>query len=110
MPRVPHAVRSHRQPWGDPLLGRMQEAGEAAAAVSSRPRVHPRSLKLKGCTDCGAKPAARELHFHHLDPATKTAGVSKLVGRGRAVIDAEVAKTIVLCRGCHRSRHRSASY
>lgn len=47
------------------------------------------------------------LHFHHIDPTTKKANVSKLVHqvRSREQILEEIAKCEVLCANCHAKLH-----
>jgi hypothetical protein len=56
---------------------------------------------LAGCNDCGGPGE----HFHHLDPATKAANVSRLKTASIGVLTTEIEKCIVLCEGCHRARH-----
>ena len=66
-----------------------------------------RELKTtKRCDECG-ETAPECLHFHHIDPTTKSfdlgAGASK--GRSKAAILAELAKCRVLCANCHLKFH-----
>ena len=65
--------------------------------------------KLKSsfkCSKCG-EDHPTTLEFHHLDPNTKKAEVSKLVSEGhkKQTIEEEINKCIVLCANCHRKLH-----
>jgi 5-methylcytosine-specific restriction endonuclease McrA len=59
-----------------------------------------------GCTDCGKQGPVEELHFHHLDPTTKSFNVGDGRSRSRSAVLAEIAKCAVLCRDCHAAVHR----
>lgn len=56
-----------------------------------------------GCKICGESDPI-VLDFHHVDPSTKILPLSHMVARRRSyeVIDAEVAKCVVLCANHHR--------
>lgn len=56
-----------------------------------------------GCTKCDESHPAT-LDFHHRDPKTKLANISKLVksGYGVEILLAEIAKCDLLCANCHR--------
>lgn len=72
-------------------------------------RVRLTALRLLGCTDCGVVPERlRLLHFHHLDPATKLFNISPSSAlRSPALVEAELAKCVVLCWECHAARHKA---
>ena len=62
------------------------------------------------CVSCGFTPASREemmsLHLDHIDPATKSANVSDLIGRSRqtrAILE-EADKCQLLCLPCHMNK------
>lgn len=59
----------------------------------------------RGCLHCGERDG-QCLDFHHRDPESKVAEVSKLarMGIGPALIEAE--KCDVLCANCHAKHHR----
>ena len=65
-----------------------------------------REIKLKsGCTECGYDRVAKNLDFHHRDPATK---LFRLADAGRwnlSQVLAEVEKCDVVCRWCHAKKH-----
>jgi hypothetical protein len=71
-------------------------------------RAHARlldSLRNVPCRDCGAMFPSCSMDFDHRDPQTKTAGVTRLVGRaGISRLLAEAAKCDIVCANCHRSR------
>jgi len=60
----------------------------------------------KVCIDCG-NGDWRVLDFHHRDPFTKIAQVSRLVHTSSSMkrILAEIEKCDIVCANCHRIRH-----
>ena len=60
-----------------------------------------------GCAHCGYKDNPDILHFHHLDPSTKIANVSRMVGKNHSMekIKQEMDKCILLCITCHHKVH-----
>lgn len=65
------------------------------------------ALKARaGCYVCG-EADGRCLDFHHSDPAQKEFAIADGVrrGLGRARLDSEIAKCVVLCSNCHRKEH-----
>ena len=78
-----------------------------ARAVYKVARAYLEGLKEAGCQDCGAKPDdLRKLHFHHTDPSTKVATVAMLLKGSMEALNAEIAKTVLVCESCHAERHR----
>ena len=64
-----------------------------------------RILKTGLC--CAACKATSNLDFHHRDPTTKVAKVSRLASQGRSwsKLLREIEKCDVLCGACHRKLH-----
>ena len=62
--------------------------------------------RLTGCADCGIPLANRKLHFHHLDPASKSFNVSKALTVSLLLLFEEIGKCVLLCDDCHKRRHR----
>ena len=62
-------------------------------------------LTTHPCVHCGETDPI-VLEFDHLDQATKTANIARMVsqGLGTAKIQAEIDKCQVLCCNCHRRR------
>lgn len=58
------------------------------------------ALRGQSCAYCAA---TADLHFHHFDPENKVDHKVWSWSPGRR--DAELAKCIVLCRGCHQRHH-----
>ena len=54
------------------------------------------------CVKCGAR---KDLHFDHIDPATKLDAVTRLLNT-RAKLLIEVAKCQLLCAPCHSEKNR----
>lgn len=79
------------------------KALEEARRRQNRERL--RALKDRPCDRCGAEAEARNMHFHHVDPAMKAAAVSDLVDCSSDVLKAEIAKCELLCAPCHRREH-----
>ena len=68
--------------------------------------------KYKYAMGCAFCPSPGPFEFHHIDPATKVEGISRMVSmdRSKTAIFAEIEKCDILCRMCHdmvheRSRH-----
>jgi 5-methylcytosine-specific restriction endonuclease McrA len=63
-----------------------------------------RDLLNGKCVRCGS---TEDLHFHHIDPTTKVAKVTRLAySRGLGAVLDEAAKCELLCGPCHRSLHK----
>ena len=58
---------------------------------------------MMGCSKCGYKENPDILHFHHIDPTTKIANISRMVGKNHSMerIKNEIAKCKLLCITCH---------
>ncbi len=50
---------------------------------------------------CGYDRTARNLHFHHVDPATKSFAMTMARGKSLAAYAAEAAKCVLVCANCH---------
>ena len=63
--------------------------------------------KSKGCAKCGYKENPDILHYHHINPDTKIANVSRMVGKNHSMqrIMAEIEKCELLCITCHHKEH-----
>jgi len=58
------------------------------------------------CKLCGYDKCFSSLVFHHLDPKTKEANISKLVkDRGFELAEKESKKCILICANCHGEVH-----
>jgi 5-methylcytosine-specific restriction endonuclease McrA len=68
-----------------------------------------RRKKLK-CSRCGWDEHSAGLHFHHVDPNTKTRAISSAVHEGwsRKRLEEEIAKCVILCSNCHAVTHYGA--
>jgi hypothetical protein len=53
------------------------------------------------CAVCGYDRCVVNLHFHHVDPATKSFGVTSASGKSLAAYRAEAAKCVLVCANCH---------
>lgn len=60
------------------------------------------------CLDCGEEDEDL-LEFHHVNPADKRFEIWKgVTGRSHRQLKEEIARCVLLCRGCHKKRHREA--
>jgi 5-methylcytosine-specific restriction endonuclease McrA len=71
-------------------------------------RVKELVAELKGttCLDCGNDFPPRQLHFHHLDPATRSFTLAHAPWHSYDAVRKEAAKCVVLCQSCHATRHK----
>jgi hypothetical protein len=53
------------------------------------------------CAVCGYNRCMVNLHFHHVDPATKSFALSVASGKGLAKLRAEAKKCVLVCANCH---------
>jgi hypothetical protein len=53
------------------------------------------------CAVCGYDRCIINLHFHHVDPATKSFALSVVSGKGLAKLRAEAKKCVLVCANCH---------
>jgi len=65
-----------------------------------------REKKGTRCSACDGEFSPGKLDWHHLDPATKVFDIGKAMSHSRAAVEEEIAKCVVLCRGCHVVAHR----
>ena len=76
-----------------------------AAVVKRRRTIKERAVALLGgeCVLCGYKKHPGVLDFHHLDPNTKSFGISSGgLSRSWTSIENELSKCILVCANCHR--------
>ena len=76
-----------------------------AAVIKRRQTVKARAVALLGgsCVVCGYHKHPGALDFHHIDPTTKSFGISSGgLSRSWQVIQAELAKCVLLCANCRR--------
>ena len=53
------------------------------------------------CAVCGYDRCIVNLHFHHVDPATKAFAMTMASGRSALAYRAEAAKCVLVCANCH---------
>ena len=61
-------------------------------------------LENSACVRCGESDA-RVLVFHHKDPSKPHGSVAAAAMGSKATFEAEIAKTVVICRNCHTIVH-----
>lgn len=60
----------------------------------------------RGCEECGDVPnGVKSLHWHHPDRRGDKRAPTKMTNCRREVLDAEIAKCVVLCDSCHGRVH-----
>jgi len=53
------------------------------------------------CAVCGYARTVVNLHFHHVDPSTKSFAVNSSLGKSLAAFRAEAKKCVLVCANCH---------
>ncbi len=53
------------------------------------------------CVVCGYDRCVVNLHFHHVDPATKSFAISVANGKSLAAYRVEARKCVLVCANCH---------
>jgi hypothetical protein len=53
------------------------------------------------CAVCGYDRCVVNLHFHHVDPTTKSFALSVASEKGLAKLRAEAKKCVLVCANCH---------
>ena len=53
------------------------------------------------CAVCGYDRTVINLHFHHVDPATKSFSITMGRGKSIAAYRAEALKCVLVCANCH---------
>lgn len=53
------------------------------------------------CAVCGYDATSYNLHFHHVDPKTKSFSVNMARGKSLAAFREEAAKCVLVCANCH---------
>lgn len=53
------------------------------------------------CAICGYSRTVVNLHFHHVDPKTKSFGISMASGKSLDAFREEAKKCVLLCANCH---------
>lgn len=53
------------------------------------------------CAVCGYDRCQSNLHFHHVDPATKSSALNMSRGKSLAAYRAEARKCVLVCANCH---------
>lgn len=78
------------------------------ATAKRRLNLKIKALEYKGgsCQSCGYAKCNRALEFHHLNPKTKSFGISfKGYTRSWKTVKAELDKCILVCSNCHQEIH-----
>ncbi len=60
--------------------------------------------RQRGCANCGEREPCC-LAFHHLDPTKKDFTLSSVTWMREELIQAEIAKCVVICHNCHSRVH-----
>ena len=75
-----------------------------AEAVTRRHQKVKRILVAEwggACAICGYSRSVSSLHFHHVDPTTKSFAVNMAHGKSLAAFKAEARKCVLVCANCH---------
>jgi hypothetical protein len=93
-------VRVHDRRW------KSKNRKKLVASACDRQRINRAWLneikRRRGCIDCGTREG--ELHFDHVNPATKRFTVASRAIYARGTLLREIKKCQVRCVRCHRAR------
>lgn len=75
----------------------------------SRHRLKQKMVDYLGgsCKKCGFNKCISALHFHHVDPTTKSFTISGSHTRKWSILQEELDKCILICANCHAEEHHS---
>ena len=76
-------------------------AGEAVTRRHHKMRAILIAEAGGSCRLCGYDRCMLNLHFHHIDPATKAFGMSMARGKSLAAYRDEAKKCVLVCANCH---------
>lgn len=64
-------------------------------------------VKILGgsCQGCGFSGCIQALHFHHVDPSSKSFELASHLLRRKEAVLAELAKCVLMCANCHAEVH-----
>src|SRR3954462_4151196 len=95
-----HGVTMYHR-YGD---GRVRCKRCVGEAVTRRHQKIKRILTAEAggaCRVCGYDRCVFSLHFHHVDPATKSFAVTTARGKSLAAFREEAKKCVLVCANCH---------
>ena len=91
-----------------PKNSKEKKADAVKAVQKRRLKIKLQSIEYKGgkCIKCGYNKCQGALEFHHIDPTTKSFGISS---KGHCNswdrVKEELDKCILICANCHRELH-----
>ena len=98
-----HGLVVHHQ-YKDGVRRRYRCKRCVGEAVTRRHRKLKRLLVTEfggGCRVCGYARCLGNLHFHHVDPATKSFEIQMGLGKSLAAYLEEARKCVLVCANCH---------
>jgi hypothetical protein len=95
-------IAFHRYKRGDGFVYRCKRCiGEAVTRRHRRVRAILISEAGGCCAVCGYARCSINLHFHHVDPSTKSFSMHMGVGKALATFREEARKCVLVCANCH---------
>jgi hypothetical protein len=95
-------IAFHRYKRGAGFVYRCKRCvGEAVTRRHRRIRALLVSEAGGRCAVCGYDRCAFNLHFHHVDPSSKSFDMSMGVGKALAAFREEAKKCVLVCANCH---------
>jgi hypothetical protein len=95
-------IEFHRYRNGNGFVYRCKRCvGEAVTRRHRRIRATLVTEAGGRCAVCGYDRCQLNLHFHHVDPATKSFSMNMGVGRSLAAFREEAKKCVLVCANCH---------
>jgi hypothetical protein len=113
-PPIPLVTRSGRQAARlngvRAVLGRAAKLADGGAPSAASARQSRRLQRVKRtlvaeaggcCRVCSYDRCILNLHFHHVDPASKSFAISMGTGKSIAAYRGEIQKCVLVCANCH---------
>jgi hypothetical protein len=95
-------IAFHRYGRADAFVHRCKRCvGEAVTRRHRRVRAILVNEAGGRCTVCGYDRCQLNLHFHHVDPATKAFNMHMGVGKSLGAFREEAKKCVLVCANCH---------
>lgn len=93
---------------GDKRTYRQRAEYLKIAVAKRRKRLRAKAVEYKGgkCQICSYNTCIEALDFHHINPKTKSFGISASgITRAWHKVKSEIDKCVMICANCHREVH-----
>lgn len=102
------SIKKYLNPKRILLNEKQKKQNKVLAVTKRRKKVRQLLVEYKGgkCSICNYNKCIAALHFHHIDPKTKSFGLSQSgLTKSLSKMKQEADKCIILCANCHAETH-----